>query len=1093
MDSYGEGGHGGRGVWAGHNLYVHASSDTRGGASVIPFPEILNQRILVVDDNVAIHQDFQKILNGKLDTDELDQMEAALFDEQSEAQSSIRFDLEFADQGQAGLAFVQAAAAKNQSYAVAFVDMRMPPGWDGIETIEQMWKVDGRIQIVICTAYSDHEWDQIIQRLGRYDQLLILRKPFDPIEVQQLATALTRKWALTEQTRVRLDDLATLVDQQTTDLREANHRLEEDVVRRQDAEDKLAEVVAKLEESNHALTVTRDEATAAKAYVDSIISSMADTLIVISPDMVISSVNQATSRLLEYPKHELLGKSPSLMFGEDLANSSLINDLMTHGYINQVETTYETKHGQRVPVSFSGAILKDEQGTFQGMVCVAQDISKRKDAEAMMAQAAKDMEAKNLELAEARDQALNAAKSKAEFLATMSHEIRTPMNGVIGMAGLLLDTDLTQDQRECAETVRHSGEMLLTLINDILDFSKIEAGKMKLEIIDFDLRVAVEEVLDLLAERAQGKGIELIGIVYADIPNVLQGDPGRCRQILINLVGNAIKFTDQGEVSVQVIKESETDEDIVIRFQVVDTGIGLSPEQKGHLFQAFTQADSSTSRKYGGTGLGLAICKTLTEMMGGEIGVSSSPGSGSTFWFTIRFGKQKGESPPAQYPLGDLQGMHVCVVDDNLTSQMLLTHYLETWGMRVHCSHDGEQALRQIQQGVDTDDPFDIAIIDRQMPEIDGMDLGVMIKRHPALASIRLVLLTGVAERGEAQIAKNQGFDGYLTKPIRYTQLFHALRLVMGKSAASLDTGTESALITRHSVNEVVIHSRMKILLAEDNVVNQKVAVRMLAKLGYKVDVVANGQEAVQALNRIPYNIILMDCMMPEMDGFQATAEIRRQEGSQRHTPIIAMTANAMQGDRENCVQAGMDDYVSKPVKLEELAEVLQRWLPAELKGMEEELGAAAVETTDRGPSAQPSISPRSKEIDATAQRVDEDPLDREILADLRALGGVDDPEFFHSIIDQFLEDCPRHLAALRSAVEKTDPAALMNAAHAFKGGSRNIGATRLGQLCFELEQSGHQGVAKGVEEILSSLQTEYERVVRALESEKSGQSLPST
>ena len=522
------------------------------------------------------------------------------------------------------------------------------------------------------------------------------------------------------------------------------------------------------------------------------------------------------------------------------------------------------------------------------------------------------------DLAQRNQELQELTRMKSEFLATMSHEIRTPMNGVIGMTGLLMETELTPEQRDYVETVRASGDTLLEIINDILDFSKIEAGRVRMERVDFSPKHVTEEAVELFAEPAANKGIELVLDVEPDVPHNAIGDPGRLRQILINLLGNAIKFTDSGEVVARVRRGESPGPGVLLHFEVADTGIGLSEEEQARIFSTYAQVDSSTTRKHGGTGLGLATSRMLAQLMGGEIGVASEKGAGSRFWFTALFreGDRKSPSPP---PTASLSGTTVAVIDDNRTNRTILERYLSSWGMRDRAFESGRKAIDEIRRSA-LDDPFEVAIVDMMMPGMDGAAVAAEIRADPALKDMVVILLTS-AGHSEHPVP---GIDVELVKPVRPSLLFDVLHSLL---AAKPEHANRQVVDDGVSESDKAAHRWARVLVVEDNAANLKVAVRMVEKLGYRADVAANGVEAVRILGEVRYDAVLMDCHMPEMDGFDATRAIRRSETGGRHTPVIAMTASALSGDRERCLAAGMDDYISKPIKLHVVAAVLERWL----------------------------------------------------------------------------------------------------------------------------------------------------------------------
>jgi len=589
----------------------------------------------------------------------------------------------------------------------------------------------------------------------------------------------------------------------------------------------------------------------------------------------------------------------------------------------RVELTALHRDGNEVPVEL--AVWAHEDGG--GFSAFAHDITERISSQA--------------ELETARDTAMTASRLKSEFLANMSHEIRTPMTGVIGMSSLLLQTELSVVQRDYAETVSSSAEALLTVIDDILDFSKIEAGKLDVESVPFDLRAVVEESAVLLAARAHEQGLELTCRLDPALPSAVAGDPGRLRQVLLNLLGNAVKFTAEGEVNVSArVAEHADDVDwdadaVLVELVVRDSGIGMAPSTLEHLFDAFTQADTSTTRRYGGTGLGLAISRQLVELMGGTLHATSEPGAGSTFTALIPLRLRS--VPAAAPPVADLAGKRALIVDDNATNRRVLAEMVTGWGCSARTTTQAQEALAALHAAADEHEPFDVVLLDLNMPGVDGFDLAHLVRADPRVGDVPLVMLTSSAQRGEAQQAEQTGITAYLTKPVRSTQLHEALRIALGtkpKRAAGEPVAGSPPLLARiprqaSAADPEESPAEVLVLLVEDNAVNQKVLTAVLSRIGCAVHVVANGEQALEYLARESYDAVLMDCQMPVMDGYVATAELRRREGTGQRTPVIALTASAMAEDRDRCLAAGMDDYLSKPVSMQNLAAALAHWLPA--------------------------------------------------------------------------------------------------------------------------------------------------------------------
>jgi PAS domain S-box-containing protein len=732
-------------------------------------------------------------------------------------------------------------------------------------------------------------------------------------------------------------------------------------------------------------------------------------------------VNAALCNLLGYSEEELMGKTFQDVthpddLDADLANVRRLLDGDISSY--KMEKRYFHKEGQIVWILLGVSLVRDKQNEPLYFIAQIEDITKMKQA--MTRQ--QELTAK----AQAAEQA------KSDFLATISHEIRTPMNGVIGMTGLLLDTGLDAEQRNLAETIRTSGESLMGLLNDILDFSKIEAGQLSLEEIDFDLRKVVEDSVELTAGHAQAKGIELVCEVEPQMATKVRGDPGRLQQILTNLISNAIKFTRIGEVTVRVTVEADLEAEVGVRFEIKDTGIGISPETQAQLFQPFVQADSSTSRKFGGTGLGLVICKRLTESMKGSIGVESTPGEGSTFWVLLKFPREIGvqSEPPI---LSEFTDERVLIVDDNESNRTFLHRQISAWKLRNGCACKGEDALAMLRKAADDKAPYAASIIDMQMPTMDGLALAREIKADPQLKATRLILLTPFGKPVPREELRATDIAACCVKPVRQSALFDCLVKALIRLGNAGESQRPEPFV--RSSGQVALRNE-RILLAEDNIVNQQVALGNLRKLGYNADVVANGFEVLHALDSQSYDIILMDCQMPDLDGYEATRAIRQRERQGRHTWIIAMTANVMAGDREKCLAAGMDDYVSKPLERSELLMALSR-------------------------SGTKPVRPLN--TDLLSRRKEEDKGE---LAEL---------------IQLFAASAPMTISDMQRAVENSSAADLAMAAHTLKGSCGNFGASPLRDLCAQIEQIGLADNIEGAASLIFSAEKKLYRLLEAL------------
>jgi signal transduction histidine kinase/response regulator of citrate/malate metabolism/HPt (histidine-containing phosphotransfer) domain-containing protein len=869
------------------------------------------RRILIIDDNHDIHADFRKVFDGaRAQISDMDRLDAELFGGErrscgNEVLSQVVIESAF--QGLDGIRMAVEAFHRGEPYYMAFVDVRMPPGIDGVQTIKALWKEVPGLQCVICTAYSDYDWADIARELGKSGNLLILKKPFDAVEVLQLAQSMAEK---------------------------------------------------------------ADLAASATSYL----------------------------RTLEQQVDEL----------------------------------------------------------------------KRKEMQ--------------LEVARAAAEAASLAKS--EFLANMSHELRTPLNGVIGMGQLLLGTLLDSQQRRYVETAKLSAKVLLQLINDVLDFSKIEAGRMELETIDFEVHSVIDSAMTLVVDQARDKEIEFVSVVERSVPSQLRGDPGRLQQILTNLLTNAVKFTSAGHVGLQVSLVSQNDEHVVVRCAVTDTGIGIPAERLSLLFQSFTQVDSSTTRKYGGTGLGLSISKRLAELMGGQIGVESEPGQGSTFWFTAQLGRSAGAAPRAGAASSRLRGLKALVVDDHPLALKSLAAQLEAWGFACETAVDGAAALDVLRAAAAKGRPFDVALVDLGMPGLRGDELADAIRANPALREMAVILMTASSDDRHEHDLDDDGLTGRLSKPVTASRLMDAIMASFNddrfaiRPAAALADGIAAAQGAGRASEPRNAH----ILLVEDNDVNQFVAVEMLKAAGYRCDYCANGKQAIQAVAATvtPYDLVLMDCQMPEMDGYEATRAIRqweRQRGTAPELPIVALTANVLAGDRQRCLDAGMDDYLKKPLDRDELLSAVERHLTRDGRPARTGTLSAGSKADDLRLAGNDTMAdgPRGEMLG------DGDECNPPLMWDSLVQRCTGDLEFLRELLEMFDRQADVDLDQIERSVVERDAERTVQLAHRLKGAAANLSAESLRRAAARLEDLGRRNAMDEAQRGFADLRDEREQLRRYL------------
>ncbi|MGC9195635.1 MAG: response regulator [Syntrophobacteraceae bacterium] len=871
------------------------------------------------------------------------------------------------------------------------------PLMNGLELLKRVHEINPQIDTILMTGYTkDHTYSDLI-RAGAAD---FIGKPFTLHELKAKIERIRRERRI------------------QSELRETSAALQ--------------------------LTLNRTHA---------ITESARDAIVMINPDGNISYWNPAAESIFGYSKEEAMGRElHGLIVPQRYlrAFAEGFSGFLQTGRGKAIGKTRELfacrKDGLEIPVELSLSSFYMEGWQSVGLL---RDITERKQAEEKLGRINSELQRQTLVAREMAIQAQKASIAKSEFLANMSHEIRTPLNGIIGMTGLLLDSELTEDQKRYAQILRASGEALLGLINNILDFSKIEAKKLDLELVDFDLLSLLGDFTDSAAVAAQGKGLELLCSIPPQIPSKLRGDPGRLGQVITNLLGNAIKFTHAGEVALLVSLESETESTAILRFVVRDTGIGIPREKLPLLFEKFTQVDASTTREYGGTGLGLSITKQLVELMDGQLGVKSEYGRGTQFWFTMPLQKQPDGSQPKTVAFENLKGVRALIVDDNATSRQILSSYMTFLGMRPEAAMDETCAREALLRAAQEGDPFRLAVLDRQMPGMEAKTLALAINSDSRLADTRMVMLItpGTGNSARSQLDSAPGAN--LSKPVRYHELGRTLSLALTDPGAA----SEQLLppINPWALRGMFVDKKLRVLIAEDNLTNQEVALGILKKFAINADAVANGAEAVKALESIPYDIVLMDVQMPVLDGLEATRKIRAMQSAMRNVPIIALTAHAIHGDREKCLSAGMNDYITKPVTPQALAGALQKWAPND--GGKNYPARSVLRSgvdTGNGRQEKPSVWNKAEMLD-------------------RLMG---DADLAKKILEGFIDDIPKQIEILSILIEHKDFERAERQAHSIKGACSIVGAETMQAAAWEIEKAANAQDLAPARAIMTDLQT---------------------